>query len=114
METKLGLRDNTSPIVKFAKSFTSGFISGGLAKYIGHPLDTIKVRIQVSGDQMALHRHLTRIFYKEGVRGFYKGAISPIVGTAPVTASLFAVNDFSKRLLKNTPLPKILRESLPG
>ena len=96
MEPTSQLRDRNSPFMRFAKSFTSGFISGGLSKYIGHPLDTIKVRIQVSGDQTALHRHFSKIFYKEVVRGFYKGAISPVVGTAPVTASLFAVNDFSK------------------
>mmetsp|Transcript_21183 Transcript_21183/g.18798 ORF Transcript_21183/g.18798 Transcript_21183/m.18798 type:complete len:115 (+) Transcript_21183:3-347(+) len=101
-------------ITRFGKSFTSGFISSSIAKYVGHPLDTIKVRIQVSGDQMKLHHHFSNIFHKEGIRGFYKGAISPVLGTAPVIASLFAINDFSKRKLKDAPMPKFVREALPG
>lgn len=103
-----------SLLEKFGKSFVSGFISSGIAKYAGHPLDTIKTRIQVTGDKVKLRHHFTKIYASEGIGGFFKGAISPVVGTAPIMATLFATNDLSKRLLSKTNLPKIIKEFLPG
>jgi len=114
MDQETQINKYKATVVRFGKSFASGFISSSFAKYLGHPLDTIKVRIQVSGDQLKLHRHFSNIFQKEGIRGFYKGAVSPVLGTAPVIASLFAINDFAKRTLKDAPMPLFFREALPG
>lgn len=98
----------------FGKSFFSAFISSGIAKYAGHPLDTIKTRIQITGNKVSLRGHFSSILQREGLYGFYKGASSPVLGTAPIMATLFASNDMAKRVLKDTSLPQNLKEFLPG
>jgi len=101
-------------ISKFGKSFASGFISSAVGKYVSHPLDTIKMRIQISGTKQPLNYHFTNIITNEGFGGFFKGAVSPVLGTAPIMATLFASNDFAKRNLAQTQLPVFWKEFLPG
>ncbi|KAG6113669.1 hypothetical protein E4U31_000102 [Claviceps sp. LM219 group G6] len=63
-----------------------GFVSGvfsGLAKLsVGHPFDTIKVRLQTTnkGQFTGPLACVTQTLKNEGVRGLYKGATPPLVG----------------------------------
>ncbi|CAI2377458.1 unnamed protein product [Moneuplotes crassus] len=86
--------------------FTAGFVSGVVSLYVGHPLDTIKVRMQVtSGERCKGSLGIFKsILAKEGVRGLFKGALPPVLGNAPVNAVLFASNDVAKRTLKDVDL----------
>ena len=86
---------------KFMKDLTAGFVAGAISTYVGHPLDTIKVRMQVSDHHTSIGKSMLNIIRNEGIRGLYKGVLSPVIGYAPVNAVLFAANDLSKRITKN-------------
>ncbi|CAI2377809.1 unnamed protein product [Moneuplotes crassus] len=45
-----------------------------------------------------------KIAIKEGITGLYTGALSPVLGNAPVNAVLFASNDIAARVMKNIDL----------
>ncbi|KAK2176766.1 hypothetical protein NP493_642g00023 [Ridgeia piscesae] len=84
---------------------TKGFIAGGFGGICvvlsGHPLDTIKVRLQTMPTpppgQAPMYSGMLdctkKMFLKEGIRGFYKGMGAPLMGIAPIFAvSFFGFN----------------------
>lgn len=97
----------------------------GIAQIIvGHPLDTIKVRLQtqsrlISQGETAKFDSLggcvKETLSKEGWRGFWKGCTSPLAGCALYSASLFFAYGQSKRIVgideKN---PRLLDQVLVG
>lgn len=62
--------------------FVAGVFSGITKLTVGHPFDTIKVRMQTSADGKFKGPMdcLFQTIRKEGVRGLYKGATPPLVG----------------------------------
>ena len=70
-ETKLALRD----------CFTATF-ANAVGLVLGHPLDTIKVRIQTAKtiDEGKLYSAIRRTIVEEGSKGFLKGLVAPLVG----------------------------------
>jgi len=88
-----------NPFARMCKDLAAGFVSGAISTYAGYPLDTIKVRMQVSDISTSVGRTMTNIIRNEGFTGLYKGVLSPVVGNAPVNALLFAANDFSMRVM---------------
>ncbi|BES89141.1 unnamed protein product [Nesidiocoris tenuis] len=93
----------TSPV----KYFLSGGFGGICTVVAGHPLDTIKVRLQtmpVPGPgQTPLYSGTfdcaKKTIKQEGVRGLYKGMGAPLVGVAPIFAISFFGFGVGKRLL---------------
>jgi len=72
----------------------AGGVGGMCLVFVGHPLDTIKVRLQtmtvVPGQPAPYSGFLdcTRKMYAaEGLRGFYKGMLAPLVGVTPMYVS---------------------------
>ncbi|KAI9219975.1 mitochondrial carrier domain-containing protein [Blastocladiella britannica] len=68
-----------------ARGFIAGIASGATKLAVGHPFDTIKVRLQTEG----LHGRfggaidcLKKTVHREGFRGLYKGATPPLFGWA--------------------------------
>lgn len=95
--------EKTSPI----KYFLSGGFGGICTVVAGHPLDTIKVRLQtmpvpISG-QPPLYTGTFDCAKKtiklEGVRGLYKGMGAPLAGVAPIFAISFLGFGVGKKLL---------------
>lgn len=70
--------------------------------------------MQLSSKDKSVKQSVNKIIEKEGYSGLYKGAVSPVIGTAPIVATLFATNDFSKRTIKQYNLNQFLKEFLPG
>ena len=73
----------------------------------GHPLDTMKVRMQTQkkvAGEVPKFKNAFDCFYKtvkyEGVRGLFKGLGSPLVGVPPIYAVVFAAYGSSKRFLQ--------------
>ncbi|KAH8273594.1 hypothetical protein KR018_002669 [Drosophila ironensis] len=91
------------------KSFIAGGFGGMCNVIVGHPLDTIKVRLQT----MPLPQPGQRVRYKgvvdcavqtfrsEGFRGFYRGISAPLMGVTPIYAVDFAVYAAGKRLFQS-------------
>ncbi|KAF2757614.1 mitochondrial carrier [Pseudovirgaria hyperparasitica] len=74
--------ETTASSNKNYKGFVAGVFSGIAKLSVGHPFDTVKVRLQTTGKsqfQGPLDCVLQTV-RNEGVRGLYKGATPPLVG----------------------------------
>ncbi|KAJ3211122.1 hypothetical protein HK099_008094 [Clydaea vesicula] len=71
--------------------FASGIAGGSAGILAGHPLDTVKVRLQNSGEYRGVVHCLSRIVKEEGFTGLYKGMASPLIGVALINSLLFGV-----------------------
>ncbi|KAI1715404.1 mitochondrial carrier protein domain-containing protein [Ditylenchus destructor] len=82
---------------EFAKNFVAGGVGGVFTVAVGHPFDTVKVRLQTmpkaSPGTKPLFTSTLDCFKqtvsKEGVRALYKGMAAPLVGVTPLFAVFF-------------------------
>ncbi|XP_011694708.1 PREDICTED: congested-like trachea protein [Wasmannia auropunctata] len=96
------MSDSVSPV----KYFLSGGFGGVCTVVAGHPLDTIKVRLQtmpVPGpNELPLYSGTwdcaKKTVTKEGIRGLYKGMGAPLSGVAPIFAISFFGYSVGKKL----------------
>eukprot|EP00123_Amoebidium_parasiticum_P008474 comp18833_c1_seq1/m.20832 comp18833_c1_seq1/g.20832 ORF comp18833_c1_seq1/g.20832 comp18833_c1_seq1/m.20832 type:complete len:303 (-) comp18833_c1_seq1:78-986(-) len=86
-----------------------GTVGGIFQALVGHPLDTIKVRLQNQGNKV-IYKGTVDCFrqtvQKEGFLGLYKGLSSPLVMAGFLNAVVFGVNGGIKRIIgyaSNTP-----------
>ena len=95
-----------SPKSTNAKNY-HGFVAGvfsGIAKVsIGHPFDTVKVRVQTSG--IAQFRGpldcVSSTIRKEGFRALYKGATPPLLGWMAMDSVMLGSLTLYKNILSN-------------
>lgn len=89
------------------KNFFAGGFGGICLVAAGHPLDTVKVRMQTmsipSSSSSTQHYSGTwdcfrKIFTEEGIRGFYKGMATPLVGVTPLYSVCFFGYSLGKKL----------------
>ncbi|KAG5951594.1 hypothetical protein E4U53_002729 [Claviceps sorghi] len=75
-------RNSTPSSSRDYKGFVSGIFSGLAKLSVGHPFDTIKVRLQTSskGHFAGPLACVAQTLKNEGIRGLYKGATPPLVG----------------------------------
>lgn len=79
------------------KYFFCGGFGGICTVFAGHPMDTIKVRLQTQPlpkpGESALYKGtwdcFSKTIQKEGFRGLYKGMSAPLTGVAPIFAISF-------------------------
>ncbi|RMZ79968.1 hypothetical protein DV738_g3083, partial [Chaetothyriales sp. CBS 135597] len=86
------------------KGFLAGVASGVAKCTVGHPFDTVKVRLQTS-TQARFSGPLDcclQTLRKEGIRGFYKGMTPPLIGwMASDSVMLGSLTLYRKLLLNN-------------
>ncbi|KAL8141776.1 hypothetical protein V2J09_014808 [Rumex salicifolius] len=94
-----------------AKDLTAGTVGGAAQLIVGHPFDTIKVKLQsqpaplpgqppkFSGAMDAVKQTLAA----EGPRGLYKGMGAPLATVAAFNALLFTVRGQLETLLRSAP-----------
>lgn len=94
-----------------AKDLTSGTVGGAAQLIVGHPFDTIKVKLQsqpipppgqphkYSGAMDAVRQTLAA----EGPRGLYKGMGAPLATVAAFNAVLFTVRGQMEALVRSQP-----------
>lgn len=81
---------------------------GGIAQVLsGQPFDTTKVRLQSApeGTYSGAMDVVKQLLKNEGLAGFYKGTLTPLVGVGACVSVQFAVNEGMKRYFdsKNGP-----------
>lgn len=81
---------NFSQSVFSSCDFIAGWVSGIFGLIVGHPLDTIKVRQQTLG-KVSLYRIIGSTFIHEGVYGFYKGLLFPVLTAGCLNSVFFGV-----------------------
>ena len=81
--------------------FVAGVLSGVTKLVIGHPFDTLKVRLQVSGERFnnSVLTCLRRTVAQEGLRGLYKGGTPPLFGWAVMDSVMLGSLSNYRRLL---------------
>ncbi|XP_076868089.1 solute carrier family 25 member 45 isoform X2 [Brachyhypopomus gauderio] len=62
--------------------FIAGWISGAVGLAVGHPMDTVKVRLQTQSTYKGIFDCVIRTFRHEGCYGFYKGMAFPVLTVA--------------------------------
>ncbi|XP_056100815.1 mitochondrial carnitine/acylcarnitine carrier protein [Rhinichthys klamathensis goyatoka] len=87
------------------KNFVAGGVGGLCLLFAGHPLDTIKVRLQTQGSVVyrGTYDCLRKTVFKEGVFGLYKGMGAPLAGVTPMMALNFFGFGLGKELLQRDP-----------
>lgn len=99
--------------------FIAGCLGGAAGVLVGHPFDTVKVRLQVQNVDKPLYRGTFHCFQsiirQESVFGLYKGIGSPMMGLTFINAIVFGVQGNTMRYLdKDTPLNQFLAGSAAG
>ncbi|XP_038135844.1 cAMP-dependent protein kinase type II-alpha regulatory subunit-like isoform X2 [Cyprinodon tularosa] len=93
------------------KNFFAGGFGGVCLVFAGHPLDTIKVRLQTQpkpkpGESLLYAGTIDcfkKTLAKEGVKGLYRGMAAPIIGVTPMFAVCFFGFGLGKKLQQKTP-----------
>jgi len=79
------------------KDLAAGSISGIVNVISGHPMDTVKVRMQMLGCRLGVC--LKTLIAKEGLSSFFKGVYSPLYSVPFINALVFGVYEMSRRVL---------------
>ncbi|CEP07996.1 hypothetical protein [Parasitella parasitica] len=106
------LRHEKRPAIpKLAQDLIAGTIGGWAQVVVGHPPDTIKVRLQtqpsppIYSSAMDCVRKLVK---EEGPKGLYRGVMSPLAGIGFCNAVMFMANGWSRRMLQNGDEQRVL------
>ncbi|XP_021535370.1 mitochondrial basic amino acids transporter isoform X1 [Neomonachus schauinslandi] len=96
-----------------ALDFLAGCAGGVAGVLVGHPFDTVKVRLQVQSLEKPQYRGTLHCFQsiikQESVLGLYKGLGSPLMGLTFINALVFGVQGNTLRALgRDTPLNQFL------
>jgi len=95
-----------STLVRSAKDVLAGTVAGIGITLVGHPFDTLKVRLQTQSHTNPTYSGLgdcvRKTWAAEGAKGFYKGVASPLVGQMVFNAVQFAAYGEAKRLVAGT------------
>lgn len=110
------MSENVSPV----KYFLSGGFGGICTIITGHPLDTIKVRLQTmpkpGPNESPLYKGTfdcaKKTVVKEGFLGLYKGMAAPLVGVAPIFAMSFLGYGLGKKIQQKTNDEKLSLDQL--
>jgi solute carrier family 25 carnitine/acylcarnitine transporter 20/29 len=85
------------------KDFLAGGFGGICLVFTGHPLDTIKVRLQTSSKYKGFIDCFTQTVRTEGFFGLYKGMLAPLIGVTPMYSICFLGYGVGKSLQRKTP-----------
>ncbi|CAH6722068.1 mitochondrial carnitine carrier [[Candida] jaroonii] len=89
-----------SALVDNVKSFAAGGFGGICAVLTGHPFDLVKVRLQTGVYDSAI-KGVKSTLVKEGLPGFYRGVLPPLLGVTPMFAVSFWGYDVGKRIVSS-------------
>lgn len=105
------MSDSSARVISPFKSFVAGGFGGVCCIATGHPLDTIKVRLQtmpqpIAGEAPLYHGTIDcvkKTVATDGLLGLYKGMGAPIVGVAPIFAICFFGYNLGKKFVAQNP-----------
>ncbi|KAL9265140.1 Mitochondrial arginine transporter BAC1-like protein [Drosera capensis] len=101
------------------KDYVAGLLAGVSTVVVGHPFDTVKVKLQKHNTEAhgikyknGLHC-AARILSNEGVRGLYRGATSSFIGVSFESSLLFGMysqtkQSLQRRLQRSDPDPLVI------
>lgn len=94
--------------------FACGQLGGMAGVFIGHPLDVVKTRVQTDRTNSyksassaskqfygPIHYRVQRIYQKDGILGFYRGLITPLLAVGFAKSIAFGVYGSVRQLFNN-------------
>ncbi|XP_054424399.1 solute carrier family 25 member 48 isoform X6 [Pteronotus mesoamericanus] len=81
------------------EDFAAGWIGGAASVIIGHPLDTVKTRLQAGVGYGNTLSCIRTVYRKESVFGFFKGMSFPLASIAVYNSVVFGVFSNTQRFL---------------
>ncbi|KAI6660915.1 Mitochondrial basic amino acids transporter-like [Oopsacas minuta] len=100
--------------------FVAGWLGGCTGLLVGHPWDTVRVRLQTQGGNVPIRYKGTlhcikNIIKTESVLGLYKGLAFPLLGYAGLNAAIFGTEGNVMKLLQpNEHLPRLNNSLIAG
>jgi solute carrier family 25 carnitine/acylcarnitine transporter 20/29 len=92
----------------------TGFLFGATNTLVGHPMDTIKTKMQADtgyiGMKSSLMGTIKHLYKAEGVIGFYRGCVPPFFGSVIYRSLQFTVYESLFTLWKDN---DILTQKIP-
>mmetsp|Transcript_478 Transcript_478/g.1156 ORF Transcript_478/g.1156 Transcript_478/m.1156 type:complete len:294 (-) Transcript_478:619-1500(-) len=85
--------------LELAQDLLAGSIAGGVGIVVGHPLDTLKVRLQSAHSNVSALSVVSATLRGEGVAGLFKGIMSPVIGQVAYTSLSFAGYNYTLQYL---------------
>jgi len=99
----------------YIDGFVAGSVAGATGLLIGHPFDTIKVRLQTTNIYKGVTHCCRKIIAEEGVRALYKGLLSPLWSVSAMNAVFFGVyTTVLKAVDDDLDMPKISSTYIAG
>lgn len=104
---KIAASPADQPSLSLAKELFAGTIGGTAQICVGHPFDTVKVKMQSMKAPAAGQRPqysgamdvVRQVVRAEGIRGLYAGIQAPLPFVAVFNATLFAANSTMRRVI---------------
>ncbi|KAF8983541.1 Mitochondrial carrier protein ymc2 [Entomortierella lignicola] len=99
----------SSDSLQAVKDCASGTVGGFMQVFVGQPFDTVKVRLQTMPAPLPGQAPLytgtldcvKKTLSKEGIKGFYKGTTTPLVGVGACVSIQFVTLQAMKRYYNN-------------
>ncbi|XP_072256829.1 solute carrier family 25 member 48 isoform X1 [Pyxicephalus adspersus] len=79
--------------------FVAGYLGGAASVIVGHPLDTVKARLQAGQGYGNTFNCILRIYRNENVAGFFKGMSFPLASIAIYNSVVFGVYSNAQRFI---------------
>jgi solute carrier family 25 carnitine/acylcarnitine transporter 20/29 len=57
-----------------------------IGQFVGHPLDTVRVRMQLETKKISARHCIIETIKNEGALGLYKGVTQPLIGAVPINS----------------------------
>mmetsp|Transcript_36725 Transcript_36725/g.56286 ORF Transcript_36725/g.56286 Transcript_36725/m.56286 type:complete len:111 (+) Transcript_36725:58-390(+) len=86
----------------FWTSVCSSSIANTAGNIIGHPLDTIKVRMMLETRRISASQCAYEAVATEGVRGLFKGMMQPLIGSLPLNSLVFVSSEIAAEAMRNS------------
>ncbi|XP_061279547.1 solute carrier family 25 member 48 isoform X1 [Bos javanicus] len=83
------------------EDFVAGWIGGAASVIVGHPLDTVKARLQAGSGYGSTLSCIRTVYRRESVFGFFKGMSFPLASITVYNSVVFGVFSNTQRFLSH-------------
>ncbi|CAI2357853.1 unnamed protein product [Caenorhabditis sp. 36 PRJEB53466] len=104
----------TDKLKEGGRQITAGGSAGLVEVCLMYPLDVVKTRLQLGQQDKGMVDCFVKTYKHEGIGGFYKGILPPILAETPKRATKFFTFEQYKGLFTHTDVPMPVTMSLAG
>ena len=93
MKAKRLIRGNSNHELQIQERFFAGAIAGGISQTVIYPMEVLKTRLclRKTGQYGGIVDAAKKIYYREGLKSFYRGYLPNLLGIIPYAGLDLAV-----------------------